>query len=316
VKVAYLFPGQGAQYVGMGKALHDASPEARRCFESANQVLGFDLARLCFEGPEQELTSTANSQPAILTVSVAALWALEAQAARGGLALEPVVAAGLSLGEYSALVAAGALTFEDAVRVVRRRGELMEAASRQQPGTMCSVMGLAIEQVEAACRQAGAEVANLNAPGQVVISGRKDAVVAAAEAAKQAGGKAIMLDVSGAFHSSLMAPAAKGLDEVLAATAIRPTQFPVLANVDAQPHADPMQIRQKLVRQLTSPTLWEQSMRALVQRGVTQYLEIGPGKVLRGLFRRIDAAAVVTGIEASEDLERLGAQLRETHAQR
>jgi len=313
VKVAYLFPGQGAQYVGMGKALHDASPEARRCFETANQVLGFDLARLCFEGPERELTSTANSQPAILTVSVAALRALEA---RGGVALEPVAAAGLSLGEYSALVAAGALAFEDAVRVVRRRGELMEAASRQQPGTMCSVMGLAIEQVEAACRQAGAEVANLNAPGQVVISGRKEAVVAAAEAAKQAGGKAIMLDVSGAFHSSLMAPAAKGLDEVLAATAMQPTRYAVLANVDAQPHADPAQIRQRLVRQLTSPTLWEQSMRALVQRGVTQYLEIGPGKVLRGLFRRIDAAATVTGIEAPEDLERLGDQLREAYAPR
>ncbi len=313
MKVAYLFPGQGAQYVGMGKALHDASPEARRCFETANQVLGFDLARLCFEGPERELTSTANSQPAILTVSVAALRALEA---RGGVALEPVAAAGLSLGEYSALVAAGALAFEDAVRVVRRRGELMEAASRQQPGTMCSVMGLAIEQVEAACRQAGAEVANLNAPGQVVISGRKEAVVAAAEAAKQAGGKAIMLDVSGAFHSSLMAPAAKGLDEVLAATAMQPTRYAVLANVDAQPHADPAQIRQRLVRQLTSPTLWEQSMRALVQRGVTQYLEIGPGKVLRGLFRRIDAAATVTGIEAPEDLERLGDQLREAYAPR
>lgn len=306
MKVAYLFPGQGAQYVGMGKAFYDASPDARRSFETANAILGFDLTRLCFEGPAESLISTANSQSAILVASIVALRALEAWASAHGISLEPVATAGLSLGEYSALVAAGSLSFEDAVRLVRRRGELMEAASREQPGTMCSLIGLTRERVEAICRRTGAEVANLNCPGQVVISGRREAVAQAAEEAKRtAGAKAVMLDVSGAFHSSLMASAAKGLAQALAEVTIRPPRYAVVANVDAQPCVEPAQIRQNLIRQLTAPTLWEQSMRALVRQGITQYLEVGPGKVLRGLFRRIDATVMVAGVEAPGDLERL-----------
>jgi [acyl-carrier-protein] S-malonyltransferase len=286
--VALLFPGQGSQVPGMGRDLADAYPEARRTFEEADDLLGFALSRLAWDGPAEELTATSNAQPAILAHSVAAFRVVEARL--GSVAL----AAGHSLGEFSAWIAAGTLTFADGVRTVRRRGELMQQSGAERPGTMAAVLGLDDAAVEQVCREAsdaGGDCvpANYNSPGQLVISGDVPAVERAIELAKAAGAKrAMRLNVSGAFHSPLMAVAREGLEAQLASATLSRPRFPVVSNVTAEPVRDEGAARRLLVDQLTSPVRWTASMQAMVAAGATQFFEMGPGSVLSGLLRRVD----------------------------
>jgi [acyl-carrier-protein] S-malonyltransferase len=303
MSVAWLFPGQGTQSVGMGKALYDASPAAREVFERADAALGTPLSKLCFEGPEAELSLTANTQPAILTKSMAALAAL--REAIPDLP-PPAFAAGHSLGEYSALVAAGALEFEDAVRLVRLRGEAMQAAVPEGQGAMAAVMGGDEAAVRALCDAAREgdvlSPANFNAPGQIVIAGHAAAVRRAAELAGAHKLKAILLNVSAPFHSALMAPAARAVEQALQGISVKPLAFPVVTNVDARPHPDASGVRGLLVRQIDSAVLWEQSVEWLAAQGVTHALEIGRGKVLAGLVRRIDKRIAVQGVADPESI--------------
>ncbi len=300
--LAFLFPGQGAQSVGMGRALAQAHPEAAEVFATADRVLGYPLSTMCWEGPAEELKKSVHTQPALLTHSVAA-WRLVRAAG-----LAPSFTAGHSLGEYSACVAAGAMSFEDALRVTGRRGELMYAAGLERPGAMAAVLGLSREDVEAACAEASAQgvvrAANLNAPGQVVISGEPAAVDAACEAAKARGAKrAIRLEVSGAFHSPLMASAAAGLAEALDGVTIRDAECPVVANAWAKPVRRADEIRAALKDQLLSSVRWEESMRLLLAQGVEGFVELGPGKVLRGLLRTIHKEAASWNVEDPESLQ-------------
>lgn len=289
MRPVFLFPGQGSQFVGMGRDLYAASLLARRTYEEAGEALGVDIAAVSFEGPEEELVKTKNTQPAILVHSVAVSRELRE---RG---VVPRAAAGHSLGEYSAYVAAGSLSFGDAVRLVRRRGELMYEAGVRRPGTMAAVLGLSGDEVEAVCASVTAGVvcaANLNSPGQVVISGEVDAVRAAMDALLASGAKrAIPLNVSGAFHSPLMRDAYDGLRASLAEVEIRPAEIPVVANASAAAVVDPEEIRDSLARQLVSPVRWEASMRRLLEDHGPPFLEVGPGKVLKGLLRAVDRAA-------------------------
>jgi len=295
VRVGMLFPGQGSQAVGMGADLVETFPEARAVFQRADEVLGFELAALCFRGPIDTLTETRNAQPALLVHSVAVLRVLEA---RG---VAPSVVAGHSLGEYSALVAAGALQFEDAVRIVRRRGELMFASGLEQPGTMAAVIGAAPEAVEAACAAARAhgvcDVANYNAPDQVVLSGSVAAIEDAMARLEGHGAKMVKrLNVSGAFHSELMQSAAASLAEFLDGIAVRDAQVPVVANVTARPVTEAALLRELLKRQIASPVRWDESVRAVRALDPGPLLEVGAGSVLKGLARRIDREAVCTAI--------------------
>lgn len=294
---ALLFPGQGSQYVGMGKALSEAHPEARRWFDRANDVLGFDLAGLCFEGPDEELRLTRNTQPALFVKSWAA-WNVLKDRLRGDRA------AGHSLGEYTALAVAGAISFDDGLRAVRRRGELMWDSGVKRPGAMAAVLGLGVEAVEALCAEASAagavQPANLNAPGQVVISGEVAGVARACELAPERGArKAVPLRVSGAFHSVLMEDAQAGLAEFLDGIEIRDARIPVVANVTARPVTDAAEIRRNLVAQMTAPVRWEESMRFLIAEGPVEFWEIGAGTVLRGLLRSIDRGATCTSLGAA-----------------
>ncbi|MBD3237295.1 MAG: ACP S-malonyltransferase [Candidatus Eisenbacteria bacterium] len=287
--IGCLFPGQGAQYVGMGRDLYDELPVARRCLESADQILDLPLTRIMFEGPEEALRETRNAQPAILLHSVA-VWEVLRDA--GGVPAESEgMAAGHSLGEYSAYVAAGSLQFADALRLVRRRGELMYAAGLERPGAMAAVLGSAPEVVRDVCAATEGLVApaNFNSPSQVVISGEREAVANAGATLSERGAKRVVpLEVSGAFHSPLMASAADGLAAALAEVEIRPAAFPVYANASAEAVVEPDAIRASLVQQLLSPVLWEPTVRTLARRGAREFLEIGPGKVLRGLLRATD----------------------------
>ncbi len=281
----------------MGKALVEASDAARRVFERADAALGWSISKLCFEGPEDELTRTANTQPAIVTTSIAALAALrEAMPSLPA----PALAAGHSLGEYSALVASGALELEDAVRLVHLRGKAMQDAVPEGQGAMAAIMGGDPDAVRALCADAAqGEVlspANFNAPGQVVIAGQASAVERAARLAGERKLKAIPLKVSAPFHCALMAPAARAVEQALASVALRAPAFPVVSNVEGTPNADPGRIASLLVRQIDGPVRWEESIQHMAGAGVTQALEIGPGKVLAGLVKRIDKRIAVLGV--------------------
>ena len=305
-KTAILFPGQGAQTVGMGKDFHDACPAAARVYREAAETLGWDVAAVCFSGPQAELDRTAVCQPAILTTSMAILAAMR-EAGYAPLA-NVTATAGLSLGEYTALVAAGSMSFADALRLVQKRGQYMEEACKQNPGAMMSIIGLEDDAVEAVCaeaREAGVVVpANYNSPGQLVISGSVQGVQRAAELAKARGAKrALPLAVSGAFHSPLMEPAAGRLEQALAATAVVSPTMTVIANVSAEPVSDPAHIRQSLARQVKSAVRWSPSMKRLVADGYGQFIEVGPGKVLSGLMKRIAPEAQVANISSLDALK-------------
>ena len=292
--IAWLFPGQGTQHVGMGKALFDSSAAAREVFERADAALGWPISRLCFEGPESDLTLTKNTQPAIVTTSIAALAALrEAHPDLG----EPALAAGHSLGEYSALVASGALSLEDAVRLVHLRGKAMQDAVPEGQGAMAAIMGGDADAVQKLCAQAAeGEVvspANFNAPGQIVIAGHAAAVARAAKLAGEHKLKAIPLKVSAPFHCALMEPAARAIESALRSIELSPLAFPVVSNVEARPNQDPSHVADLLVRQIDGPVLWEQSVAFMAEHGVRRALEIGPGKVLAGLVKRIDKRIAV-----------------------
>jgi [acyl-carrier-protein] S-malonyltransferase len=309
--IACVFPGQGAQKVGMGKELADAFPECRDTFREADEALGESLSALCFEGPEDRLLLTENTQPAILATSVAAY---RVARSRG---LQPSFAAGHSLGEYSAHVAAGTLSFADALRTVRRRGRYMQEAVPIGAGAMAAVLGLDAAAVGEACVAAAQELgaivtpANLNAPGQVVIAGHAAAVARAGELAKARGAKRVIaLAVSAPFHCALMAPAQERLAPELRTLDTRDPEFPVVANVDAAPKTTAASAVEALISQVSSPVRWEEVVRRLVADGARTFVELGPGTVLAGLVKKIDPSVTVTSVENSQGLEKAMASLR------
>jgi [acyl-carrier-protein] S-malonyltransferase len=301
--LAFIFPGQGSQAVGMGKAFHDASPAARKVFEEANAALRFDLTRVMFEGPESELALTANTQPAVLTASVAAA----AACAEHG--LRPALAAGHSLGEYSALVVAGALQLRDAVRVVRKRGEFMQQAVPVGTGAMAAVMGLAVDAVEAVCREAAqgevVEVANVNSTAQIVIAGHKPAVERAVALAGERGGKkSVLLPVSAPFHCALMKAAAERLAAELAQVPVADPTIPVVRNVDAGVTRAARDVVPFLLSQVASPVRWTACVQRLAAEGATVFVEVGPGRVLTALTKRIADGATALSVDDPASLEK------------
>jgi [acyl-carrier-protein] S-malonyltransferase len=304
-KVAFVFPGQGSQYVGMGKDLHAQFGVARRVFLEADEALGFPLNQLCFGGPESDLKLTENTQPAILTVSVAALRVLESETS-----LRPDFVAGHSLGEYTSLVCAGALGFQDAVRVVRERGRLMQQAVPAGAGAMAVILGLGTEVVQSLCESvSNGEVvapANYNGGGQIVIAGSKTAVARAMSIAKERGAKRVLdLPVSAPFHCQLMRPAAEGLAKVLDDVTVHPFSLGVITNVDADVNLDAGRVKSLLIEQAVQPVRWEESVHKLESLGCVRVWEIGPGKVLKGLINRISRALQVDNFEAPQDLGKL-----------
>lgn len=292
-KVAFLFPGQGAQHVGMGKTLSQQFPAAKALYDKANDILGYDLAALCFEGPAEKLDTTVISQPALFVSSLAALEMLKAQ--NPSVVNSCAMAAGLSLGEYTALVFAGAMSFEDGLRVVARRGEAMQQAADANPSGMVSALILNSEQVAKVRDDAQVAgqiwVANYLCPGNTVLSGEKPACAKAIELIEQAGGGAKALSVAGAFHTPLMQSACGQLDEVLRTVKIDSPRIPVVSNVDAKVHGAADRVREILVKQVTQPVLWENCVREMLAQGCDQFYEIGPGKVLKSLMKRIERKA-------------------------
>jgi [acyl-carrier-protein] S-malonyltransferase len=287
----------------MGRDVYEASPAARAVFERADRALGMSLSTLCFAGPEEELKQTVNTQPAIVTVSVALL---EAARERGHELVQgkPAFVAGHSLGEYSALIAAGVIPFEDGVRLIRERGRLMQIAGERNPGTMAAVLGLEEGIVEEVCQESGAEITNLNGPGQIVIGGRRPAVIRAMDLARARGAvKVVELQVSGAFHSSLMQPAVEGMAEAIAALRFSDPEMPVIANATAQPLTTGAAIKDELIRQLTTAVQWQRSMELVARRGVTAVAEIGPGRVLAGLIKRIARNVQTHNLNSSRSIE-------------
>ena len=289
-RTAILFPGQGAQSVGMGKAILEGTPAARALFDEARSILGYDLADICLIGPAEKLNSTVVSQPAIFTGGLAAIEVLKTTEPE---AIESCVAtAGLSLGEYTALVFSGAMSFRDGLRLVQKRGEAMQAAADATPSGMVSILMMERPQVEEVVNAARAEgfiqIANLLCPGNIVLSGDKKACAAAQRIAEEKGARTVALTVAGAFHTPLMKPADEQLARALDAVEITSPRVPVWSNVDAKPHTDPSEIRQLLVRQVLQPVLWEDTLRGLLASGVEQFHEVGPGKVLAGLLKRVD----------------------------
>ncbi len=302
-KTAVIFPGQGSQVVGMGQDATDASTAARRVFDRANDILGFDLSSLCFDGPAEQLEKTNIQQPAIFVTSIA-LW--EAFLEAGGSRDQFSHAGGLSLGEYTALHISGALGFEPALRLVHRRGQLMQNAAEATPSGMVSLLGASAEQAEKLCEKARdgdvLSPANFNCPGQIVISGSASACKRAVDIAAEFDCRAISLAVAGAFHSKIMDSAAEGLAPVLRDTPIEPPSIPVIANVDAEYHTDVQQMRESLTRQVTQPVLWQRSIERLMKDGVDSFVEMGPGRVLTGLMRKIDRKTKAVNISTFDSI--------------
>ena len=298
-KTAVLFSGQGSQYVGMGRELAASSEAVSELYQRADETLGYSLSRICFEGPDDELVKTEHAQPGIFLTSWAALVALKSSLTD----FHFDYAAGLSLGEFTALTAGQAFSFEEGLSLTRQRGLFMQAACDQTEGAMSAIVGLGEEKVAEICRENDVEMANLNCPGQIVISGEKSKVGSATAAAADAGAKrAIALDVVGAYHSRLMASAASDLDQELSGVTISPVSIPVLANVTGLPHSEPSAIREQLVKQVTGSVRWEACMRYLLAQGVDCFVELGPGKALTGFMRRIDRGATVVNVEDAASL--------------
>ena len=300
--IGFLFPGQGAQFVGMGKDLCAESPAACELFKKADEILGYSISKVCFEGPETELTRTLYAQTGILVTSLAALFALREKIP----GLQPSLVAGLSLGEFTALTAAGAISFEDALKLVQVRAEAMEEAAKNNPGTMAFIMGLTLEQCTDVAHEAGCEVANLNAPDQTVLSGNLPSIERACKIAEAKGAKRAMpLKVGGAFHSSLMSEARTRLEAALANTPIHAPKCAFIPNVTAQKVSNPEEIRALLAKQLTSSVQWVQTMTTVKETGIATYLEIGPGKILKGLARKCQPELEVFSFGGVADLKGL-----------
>jgi [acyl-carrier-protein] S-malonyltransferase len=300
--IGYLFPGQGAQFVGMGKSICDEYKVASDIFQKANDILGYSIQQICFEGPEEKLTQTLFAQPAIFVTSCAVLGILESNYG----SMRPSFCAGLSLGEFTALYAAKSISFEDGLRLVQLRAQAMEQAAKNNPGTMASIMGLNVEQCEAIASESGCEMANLNAPDQIVLSGTLKTVEVACRLAEEKGAKrAIMLKVGGAFHSSLMSEAREALKEGLSKTKISSPNCIFIPNTVAKAVSDPIEIKSLLAQQLTSSVRWVETMARAKESGISQFYEIGPGKVLKGLARRCDRDLKVDSLGESEDFSLL-----------
>jgi [acyl-carrier-protein] S-malonyltransferase len=296
-KIAYVFPGQGSQWTGMGHDLYTNLPEARAIFEEADSVLGFPLSRLCFEGPEDVLRQTVNAQPAIMTVSVAYLRTSPQLRDRP----QPSFVAGHSLGEYTALVAAGTLSFADALRLARERGRLMQEAGNQTSGGMLAVIGLDEATVQSVCQATGMEIANINCPGQIAISGPSQALDKAAQLAKEKGAlRVVPLPVSGAFHSRLMQPAVDGMAEAVSNLQFQDAVIPIVANTTAQPMTSGSALKSELLSQLRHSVLWQKSVECMIKEGTLEFVEIGPGQVLTGLIKRISRETKATSTEAKK----------------
>ena len=300
--IAFIFPGQGSQYVGMGKELFENFSVAKKIFEEAEDTLRFAISSLCFKGPEEALKLTENTQPAVLTTSIAALKVLQAE--KG---MTPHFTAGHSLGEYSALVASGALSFSEAVKIVRLRGKFMQEAVPVGEGAMAAVLGMEREQVEKLCEEiSSGEIltpANFNSPGQIVIAGHSKAVERAIERVKQEGKKAVLLPVSAPFHSPLMKPAGERLEKALEEISVSDLNIPVVTNVEAEVNTAKERVKGLLVAQVSNPVRWEESMRKMIEKGIEQVLEIGPGKVLSGLMKRIDSRVESKNLEDLQTLK-------------
>jgi [acyl-carrier-protein] S-malonyltransferase len=303
--VAFIFPGQGSQYVGMGRELFENFSVAKKTFEEADDTLHFSISALCFKGPEEALKLTENTQPAVLTMSIAALKVLQAEKE-----MIPQFTAGHSLGEYSALVASRALSFSEAVKIVRLRGKFMQEAVPVGEGAMAAVLGMEREQIEKLCEEiSSGEIltpANFNSPGQIVIAGHSKAVERAIERVKQEGKKAVLLPVSAPFHSPLMKPAGERLGKALEEISVADLKIPVVTNVEAEVNTEKERVKELLVAQVSSPVRWEESMRKMVEKEIEQVLEIGPGKVLSGLMKRIDGRVESKNLEDLETLKKIG----------
>ena len=300
--IACVFPGQGSQVVGMGRNLYESSPLSKEVFEEADEALHFSISRLCFEGPEEVLRDTVNAQPAILTTSIACFRA----ASEFGISLGPVLVAGHSLGEYTALVAANVLEFSDAVRLVRERGRLMQEAGKAKPGGMAAIIGLDEVPLEEVCRETGSQIANYNCSGQIVISGTRESIARSMDLAKARGAKRVVpLQVSGAFHSILMQPTVEGMAQAISQVDFNQPQVPIVANSTAKPLTSPDEVKEELLRQLCHCVQWQPSIEYMVSAGVLTFIEIGPGQVLSGLIRRINKEVQVLNISDIDSIKAL-----------
>lgn len=301
-KTAHVFPGQGSQSVGMGSKLYQSSPKAKEVFREADEALQFSISRLCFEGPEEELRQTINAQPAIMTVSIACLRA----ASEVNHSVSPAFVAGHSLGEYTALVAANVIGFADAIRLVRERGRLMQKAGEIKPGGMAAVIGIDEATLREICCESGTEIANFNCSGQIVISGSKEALARAMDSAKARGARSVIsLQVSGAFHSTLMQPTIEGMSEAISRISFRTPKIPIVVNSTAQPVTTAEGVKEELLRQLCNCVQWQPSVEYMVGEGVSTFIEIGPGRVLSGLIKRISDKVQVLNVSDPESIKAL-----------